>query len=237
MREDIAMVIDTNSNYSDIWEPCFSRSRKYASGIKKYAFTDSADNLPDEIIPITYDNDVSYRNQFLSCLKQVKEKYIIYTSEDYILYDFVQKNEIEKAATILDNTKYSFCKFIKGPENTRHFRDNLYEIDVNDPNFFAQQASIWKTRDFESVFETSDSENTRMQHEPGGSKICRQLGLTGLQYFSNTKKRGIFHYDSEIFPCIATAVVKGLWNCSEYPVEMGEVVKEFNIDLNQRGWR
>ncbi len=45
------------------------------------------------------------------------------------------------------------------------------------------------------------------------------------------------HYDSEIFPCIATAVVKGLWNMTEYPVEMTEVVKEFKIDLTSRGWR
>ncbi len=110
-------------------------------------------------------------------------------------------------------------------------------IDPKDSNFFAQQASVLKTRDFQKVFETAPSQNTRMQHEPGGSAICRQLGFSGLQYYSNTKKRGMHHYDSEIFPCIAPAVVKGLWNMTEYPVEMTEVVKEFKIDLTSRGWR
>ena len=45
------------------------------------------------------------------------------------------------------------------------------------------------------------------------------------------------HHDSEIYPYIATAVVKGLWNLTEYPAEMAEVVKEFGIDCRERGWR
>lgn len=234
---NVALVIDTNSNYSDVWPPCFTRLKKHADDIKKYAFVDTAENIPDNIIPIIYDNSESYRNQFLSCLRQVEEKYIIYTSEDYILYDNVRFDEINKVIEILQNSKFSFCKFIKGPEKTSHYKDNLYVIDPKDSNFFAQQASVWKTRDFQKVFETAPSQNTRMQHEPGGSAICRQLGFSGLQYYSNTKKRGMHHYDSEIFPCIATAVVKGLWNMTEYPVEMTEVVKEFKIDLTSRGWR
>ena len=237
MRDEIALIIDTNSNYSDVWEPCFSRLDKYASGIEKYAFTDTHEQIPDDITPIIYDNSESYRNQMLSCLKQIQEKYIIYTSEDYILYDFVQQDKIEEVSIILDETSYSFCKFIKGPEKTNHYKGNLFIIDENDSNFFAQQASIWKTKDFLKIFETAPSQNTRMQHEPGGSAICRQLGFTGLQYFSNTNKRGIHHYDSEIYPCVATAVVKGLWNISEYPKEMTEMLKEFKINCNQRGWR
>ena len=234
---NIALIIDTNSNYSDVWIPCFTRLERYVQGIKKYAFTDTEKDIPEDIIPIIYDNSESYRNQFLSCIKQVTEKYIIYTSEDYILYDRVQQERIKEVTEVLDETEFSFCKFIKGPEKTSSYSGNLFEIDPVDSNFFAQQASIWKTRDFEKIFETAPSTNTRMQHEPGGSAICRELGFTGLQYYSNTKKRGLHHYDSEIFPCIATAVVKGLWNMTEYPVEMTDVVKEFNIDLRSRGWR
>lgn len=236
MNNNIALIIDTNSNYSDVWNPCFARLEKYANGIKKYAFTDTNKGIPIDITPVIYDNDESYRNQFLSCIKQVKEKYIIYTSEDYILYDYVQQSRIEEISHILDDTEYNFCKFIKGPEKTSHYKEDIYIIDSADSNFFAQQASIWDTRDFEKIFEMAPGESTRMQHEPQGSGICRELGFKGLQYFTNTAKRGIFHYDSEIYPYIATAVVKGLWNMSGYPNEMGEVVKEFNINTRIRGW-
>lgn len=82
MRKDLALIVDTNSNYSDVWAPCFGRLDMYAPQIKKYVFTDTENDIPENYTPITYDNDVSYRNQLLSCLKQVKEKYIIYTSED-----------------------------------------------------------------------------------------------------------------------------------------------------------
>ena len=237
MRDDLVLIIDTNSNYSDVWNPCFVRLNKFFPNIKKYVFTDSVEGIPSDFTPILYNNTHSYRNQLLSCLRQVGEKYIIYTSEDYILYNLVDDVEIESISRTLDSTEYSFCKFIKGPENTSHYIGNLYEIDPKDPNFFAQQASIWKTKDFTAIFEAAPPENTRMQHEPGGSKICRQLGFKWLQHYSGTKKRGIHHHDSEIFPCIATAVVKGLWNISEYPAEMSEVIKEFNIDVKIRGWR
>jgi hypothetical protein len=192
VRDNIALIVDTNSNYSDVWAPCFGRLERYAKGIKKYAFTDKSSgitDIPSDVAPITYDNAESYRNQLLSCLKQIDEKYIIYTSEDYILFNQVQ---------IL---------------------------------------FLWNTRDFQKVFEAAPATNTRMQHEPGGSAICRKLGLKGLQHYSGTQRRGIHHHDSEIFPCIATAVVKGLWNMSEYPSEMSDVVREYNIDLNLRGWR
>ena len=239
MSEDIAIIIDTNSNYSDVWEPCFGRLERHAPNIKKYVFTDTTTGeieVPDNITPILYDNSENYRNQFLSCITQVKEKYIIYTSEDYILYNDVNMEEITNISTILTDGGYNFCKFIKGPENTKPLKDNLFIINEGDGNFFAQQASIWNTRDFEKVFETSPHE-TRMQHEPGGSAVCRQLGLKGLQHYGGNPKRGIHHYDSVIYPCIATAVVKGLWNFSEYRNEMADLVREYNIDLTIRGCR
>lgn len=237
MKDNIALIIDTNSNYSDVWAPCFGRLEKYAKGVKKYAFTDTASGIPDDIEPLIYDNALSYRNQFLSCIKQVKEEYIIYTSEDYILYAPVQQDQIEKISEVLDDTGYDFCKFIKGPEATTSFKGDLYIINEQSKNFFAQQASIWRTRSFERVFEAAPSESTRMQHEPQGSHLCRSLGIKGMQHYSGTPKRGTHHYDSSIFPCIATAVVKGLWNISEYPQEMSEMMNEYKINYQTRGYR
>ena len=237
MVDNLALIVDTNSNYSDVWVPCFGRLARHAKGIKKYVFTDTAEGLPADVIPILYDNDAAYRDQFLSCIKQIEEKYILYTSEDYILYDDIQQLKIEELTRLLDETEYSFCKFIKGPESTTPYQDNLYIIDPEDSNFFAQQASLWDTRAFESIFETAPEGNTRMQQEPQGSSICRELGLKGLQYYSGSPKRGIFHYDSAIYPCIATAVTKGRWNIAEYYDEMFEMFREYDIDYKIRGYR
>jgi hypothetical protein len=235
--DNITLIVDTHSNYSDVWAPCFGRLSQYCNGIKKYAFTDKTEGLPEDIIPITYDNDQSYRDQFLSCIMQVEEKYILYTSEDYILYDYVNLEEIHNLCDILDNTEFNSVKLIKGPETVTPFKSypNLFEIDPNHNNFFAQQASIWKTRDFEKIFEMAPKENTRMQHEPMGSSICRQLNYRILQYYSGEPKRGISHYDSSIYPYIATAVVKGKWNLSGYYLKMLEVFQEYGINPTVRG--
>jgi hypothetical protein len=47
--------------------------------------------------------------------------------------------------------------------------------------------------------------------------------------------RGKYHYDSEVFPYIATAINKGKWNFSEYQEELSLLFKEYNIDKNLRG--
>ena len=49
------------------------------------------------------------------------------------------------------------------------------------------------------------------------------------------KKRGLYHYDSTIFPYIATAINKGKWNMSEYSKELDFLFKEYNVNPFERG--
>jgi len=238
--KELALIIDTNSRYSDVWAPCFGRlERFFPKNIKKYIFVDiPSKEIPDDIYPIYYDDKDTYRNQFLSCLEQIDEEYILYSSEDYLLYGQVHEEKLRRLIDILDTDCANFVKLIKGPESVaryKHYTD-IFSIDPTDRNFFAQQASIWRTRDFESVFRASPSTNGRMQQEPQGSEVCQRIGIiNGLQHHNEGNKRGIFHYDSTIFPCIATAVVKGKWNISEYFTELMDVFEEYNIDMNLRG--
>lgn len=243
MKDNTVLIIDTNSNYGDAWKPCFGRLQKHFPNIKKYVFTDPTDyEFPEGFHPITYDNSESYRNQFLSCIEQVPEEFIFYSSEDYILYDDVEEAYAAKLVDFLERDPLlDFIKLIRGPENLNGlytpFCPELFIIDPADSNFFAQQASIWRTRSFEKIFKASPPENTRMQHEPGGSAICRSLAIQGLQCYTGERKRGLFHYDSSIYPYIATAIVKGRWNVSEYEPELKKVFDEFGIDPSVRGCR
>ena len=41
------------------------------------------------------------------------------------------------------------------------------------------------------------------------------------------------HHDSSTYPYIATAIVKGMWNVSEYPEELKEVFNEYSIDYKE----
>jgi hypothetical protein len=245
MNSNIALVIDTTTRYSDAWGPCFGRLKKYfPENIKKYVFVNPTDHVFDEgFYQVNYDDSESYRNQFLSCIKKVEEPYILYTSEDYILYDQVSEDKINQLVKVLsEDSSYNSIKLIKGGEKaSERYKpesyDDLYIIDNQDSNFFAQQASIWRTRDFEKIFEASPPNNTRMQQEPGGSQVCRDLGFNILQCYNQEPLRGMAHHDSSTYPYVATAIVKGMWNVSEYPEELKEVFNEYGVDYRKRGIR
>jgi hypothetical protein len=59
--------------------------------------------------------------------------------------------------------------------------------------------------------------------------------ISGLYYYNEEPKRGGNHYDSSIYPYIATALVKGKWNLSEYKKELGTLLEQYNIDKDLRG--
>ena len=54
-------------------------------------------------------------------------------------------------------------------------------------------------------------------------------------YFDETSSPRGGHYDSKIFPYIATALIKGKWNTSQYGSELNEIAKEYNLDFKVRG--
>ena len=90
-----ALIVDSTHRYSDVWPLYFGQlSLHFKSDIPKYLFTDTLGSFSfDGVTPIYYSNDDSYRNQLLGCLKQVKEEYILYNSEDYVLFDDVNSAE------------------------------------------------------------------------------------------------------------------------------------------------
>ncbi len=56
----------------------------------------------------------------------------------------------------------------------------------------------------------------------------------GYTYFRGDEKlRGQAHYDSLIFPFIATAIVKGKWNNLEYASELWSLFDEYNVNSDR----
>jgi hypothetical protein len=56
-----------------------------------------------------------------------------------------------------------------------------------------------------------------------------------LSHYDNELKRGGNHYDSNVYPYIATALVKGKWIISEYSDQLTKLLINYNIDQNKRG--
>ncbi len=61
------------------------------------------------------------------------------------------------------------------------------------------------------------------------------LNITGLYHYNKEPKRGLYHYDSSIFPYICTAVVRGRWNTLEYKYELSKIAEKYKVDFSKRG--
>ena len=62
-----------------------------------------------------------------------------------------------------------------------------------------------------------------------------QNNIKGLYHYDNEKKRGLNHYDTLVYPYVATALVRGKWNMSEYGNELSRLTEKYKININNRG--
>ena len=142
--------------------------------------------------------------------------------------------------TIPDNKgEIDFVKLIKGGINDDIPYDllkspYLFKIPQNAQYLYANQPSVWKTSRLKQVFEHTFSPTIR-EFETGAQATCRSLNIKGCYTYNNEGKRGELHWDSSIYPYVATAIVKGKWNTSQYPFELGTLFKEYGLTPSTRG--
>ena len=215
--------------------------------IKKYVFVDkNATGLPANVEVLEYDPEVLYQEQFVSCISHVTEEYCIYISEDYILYKDVRIDLIEEFRTVMDqNDSLSFIRFMKGGVvdfGLTRFKqyENLFELSNRVPYFYTNQAALWRTRDLERIHVHGPNlhianEDWQNSFEYKATITCQELNIRGVYSYYGEPKRGLYHYDSEVFPHISTALVKGKWNIAEYPAELHPLLLHYEIDPAVRG--
>jgi hypothetical protein len=224
----------TNSNCSDLWSMFQNQNKKYTT-IPVYMISDKdIDGLHKDKLFI-YNNEDAYYNVWVKALQSFNSDYFIYLQEDFILYNDVDYNKVNDYLEILKkNPEYSFVRLIRSGElKQKRIVDNLYEIESTNPNIFSMQATIWRTKDYISLMEqVKDSKWLENDKYP---KKMIEMGIKGLYHYDGEKKRGENHYDSNVYPYIATALVRGKWNTKEYPEELGKILEEYNINISDRG--
>lgn len=237
--DNICFVTYTHSNCLDLWKPYFDSLDEYSKNVKSYVLSDKISDEFENHRFFMYDDNLNYCNEFVKVLKSIKEDYFIYMQEDFILYDFIDKEKIEYYKKILDKSKFSFVRLLKcGDVTETCVIDNLYLISqINKPhnsiNSFSMQPTLWKKEDFIKLYEKSNC--LKFGENWTYINTMNELKINGLYCYYKENKRGMNHFDSNVFPYIATAIVKGKWNYSEYKKELDIIFKKYNIDMNKRG--
>lgn len=233
---DITLLTYTHSKASDLHKPYFDKVKKYFNPSHQIVLCDK--EIEYEGIKMSlYNDDTKYYQQMINALSQVETEYVIYSQEDYILFDYVNKDKINSFISVLNEDKnISFIRLIySGIDfNIKQYNDDLFYLNANHMYYFSTQITIWRTKDLLEMFSNSKTET--IWDEPKNSVFLRDLGKIGLCVMEKGDKVG-GHYNSSIYPYIATAVVKGKWNDSEYGDKLASIYSDYNINKEIRGTR
>lgn len=242
--KNIAVVTYTNSNCEDVWPVYFGQLDKFLKDTPSYVFSDKDPGAGYENHKfVKYDNEKPYYLQYTKCLDEVKEDYIIYCQEDFIMYDNPDNIALNRYINFLESSDYSFVRLIRSgftevDHGLKHISDDIYDANTLDPNSFSfqMQATIWKKSDMIKLYLDAKSP---LWLEPAadwrGSII--KLGIKGSYCYNGEDQKGKYHWDTKAFPHIVSAIQKGQWNTLQYDGMILDILKDYNIDPSVRGER
>lgn len=232
----VALTVNSHSSNITCLNIFFKYMEKYVTHKyfdTVYLFINPCEYVPPSYVTtVTYNPDECFTYQMQYCLSRVQEDVLLYCNEDYIFYDYAKLNIANDLYKKLQQGNFSFIKFVySDTEPYKIYEPKLYIIDKDSSNNFSQTLSFWKTQDLLQIHlqcppaEIGISGETYGHLEVIAQDICRQMDIKGLCYYNNEPKRGLFHFDTEVFPHISSALIKGEWNVGEYP-ELIEILKK-----------
>lgn len=230
----LKQVVYTNSNCSDIWEMFITQNKKHTN-IDLLVICDTKEfPIENKKNIFQYSNSDKYYNVWVDALNFFGVENFIYLQEDFVLYNNVADYKIEILKNELNESNYSFIRLIKsGVLNDKLYKKNLFEVESCNYDIFSMQPTIWKTKDYINIMK--NVKESKWLETPNYRNFMCLQNISGLYYYDNEEKRGESHYDSSIYPYIATALVRGKWNIREYKEIINDLIKNYNIDVNKRG--
>lgn len=214
-------VVYTHRTYHDVLEKWMVCNSQF-SPVKDFVVFSDAEFLNSKTA--LYDNSWGYSKRLLSCLMEVSSDYILYQHEDMLLHeapDTTHFNECLNAIRTFDFVRLSHTG------NPDKIVSESPIVELCGQEFFAIQPTIWKRKSLISLLESCgecDMYSLETKHKKDFPEI--RGGMWGC-----TKEKVGGHYRSTAWPYIATAIVKGVWNTSEYKRE----IDNLGISTSERG--
>jgi len=237
--DNITLFTYTHSNCKDIWPIYFDLLDKHAPEFSSIVASNQISNNYKNHKFVEY-KDENYCQEIADIVENnVKTEYMIYMQEDFFLYDTVNTEELEYITNFLDETIVSYVRLIKCGDITQiPIKEKIYWVQTpnlqhNSITSVSFQPTLWKTEDYIKVYRNTPY--TKFQEGIEFAKTMNKLNYYAAYYYNQESKRGSMHWNSSIFPYIATAIIKGKWNITEYATELGSILNQYNIDINIRG--
>jgi len=229
MGIDSPIVVYTHTDMKDIWPMFFGQLKKYISNTKVYVAINQNDSYLSDYIQILYDDNKKYTERWKQILPQISEEIILFLHEDMILFNSIKVDYIKKYYNYIKNNEANSIKLILAGDT---FSESSIDSTLvyNDYSKFSIQPTI-VTKEFFLTTLNSVGQLNIWEFEQAVSPTGRDY----MVRIGSEKKRGLYHYDSLVFPYIATAINKGKWNLIEYEDVLNPLFEEYNINPFERG--
>ena len=227
-------ILYSHSDYDGIWDIWKHQLDRYLPNSKVHLFVNrfSLQQTYNYNIIEYGDSFQFYTDRVYHCLNQLEkdDQVVLYQHEDMFLYAQPDIETLNQFATLVATDEVDLIRLIRvvDPLNQSSKHTHLYKNPINDK--FSTQPTLIKVRTLKQIFLQGLGQNI-WEFEMNCSSTC--TNLKSYFCYAGENKRGITHYDSNIYPYIATAICKGRWNMEEYPNELTSIFNETN--QNRRG--
>lgn len=237
---DKALIVNSHSSNIEclkLFFKCMERyiGQDYFSSI--YLFIDESDYVsPDYVTDVYYNPNDNFRDQMVFCLGHVREEILLYSNDDYLFYETADLDLANQLVDELISSDLSFIKFCHTDlEAYKEYKPKLLLIDKSCENTYSQTLTFWKTKDILKIHRRCPPSEIGAKGDIFGhlevvaKHICRHLDIKGVCYYNNESKRGAVHFDTEVFPHIASAIGRGGHWTTEYPEELRKIMETYNV--------
>jgi hypothetical protein len=238
---DVANVLYTHTDYDDVWPAFFAQQEKFLGPLREnFIFLNKySDKVPSHWTQVLYSDTASYTERLSHCLEQIDSEVILFQHEDMFLYATPNVSALTKILKLLSTSpsRLDYVRFIRGgryfgsaiPGNWKFSR--MFKLS---PWLLSVQPSFWRREAMLKLVSELEGKNI-WEFESAGQRVFRRLGIRGATINQKGTRRGKYHWDNAIYPFVATAIVKGKWNISEYRDVLEPILESSAIDPEIRG--
>ncbi len=238
---DVANVLYSHTDYDDVWPAFFGQQENFLGPFgENYIFLNKlSDKVPSHWTQVIYPDTASYTERLGHCLKQIDCQVIFFQHEDMFLYSTPNVSALINILKLLTpaNSRLDYVRLIRGgrylgtaiPGNWKFSR--MYRLS---PWLLSVQPSFWRREAMLELVTELTGKNI-WEYESAGQRVFRKLGIKGATINQKRIRRGKYHWDNAIYPFVATAIVKGKWNTSEYGDVLEPILQANGIDPELRG--
>jgi len=246
---DIALLILTHSEYSDIWYLFFDRLKRHLkiNFAATYLCTDDKSrdictdfknyyNFNDIFY---YTSDMSYPNRMKEALATIKESYVLIFHDNNILVADTNVDKFNIIEKILYRDAPDQLRLHAGSARTPgiHIEEDVYKMTPHDPYKYSVYPTIWKKTSIINIFELFHYKSYRDIEDDGTQNYISQLN--NYYVWNYEKSPPVGHCASELVPHVIYYrhfILRAKWIKGWNNKELEELIKEYNINSESRGY-